>query len=195
MNLRAVFGTLDWETQEHSQRVAVLAGRLVAHARDMNVPIADKLIKSKVVTAALLHDIGKTVIPHSLLRKARRLTPPEERLMRHHPQFGRSLAAALGADRDLKAAIGQHHERWDGAGYPDGVTGRNICPAARLIAVADAFDAITSRRSYSAEKSEAAALDILCMGAGTQWDPQAVEVLVCMLTGSSVALPTPGDGT
>ena len=180
-NLKAVFGALNRETWEHSCRVASLATRLVAHVRELNLPLVGNLVEAEVIAAALLHDIGKIGVSQSVLRKAGQLTASERCLLRCHPLIGQHLASALGGTDGLVEAIGQHHERWDGGGYPNGLAGESICLAARLISVVDAYDAITSRRCYSAQRSRLDALAILSEGAGTQWDSQAVDTLVSML--------------
>jgi putative nucleotidyltransferase with HDIG domain len=131
--------------------------------------------------AALLHDVGKLEVPHEVLTKSGRPTPEEWELLRRHPAIGAELAAPL---RDWLGewgdAIEQHHERWDGAGYPHGLAATEISLAGRIVAVADVYDVITSSRSYKPAGSAAAARQELARCAGTQFDPTVVRAFLTM---------------
>ena len=129
--------------------------------------------------AALLHDVGKLDVPHDVLTKAGRPSDHEWELLRRHPEAGAELAAPL---RDWLGewgdAIEQHHERWDGAGYPHGLAGTDISLAGRIVAVADVYDVLTSSRSYKQAGSSAAARQELARCAGTQFDPAVVRAFL-----------------
>jgi hypothetical protein len=129
--------------------------------------------------AALLHDIGKLDVPHEILAKTGRPTPEEWELLRGHPAAGAKLAEPLRAWLgEWSAAIVEHHERWDGQGYPRGLAGDEISLAGRIVAVADVFDVITSTRSYKPSSSVAEARQELARCAGTQFDPEVVRALL-----------------
>ena len=120
-----------------------------------------------------LHDLGKLAIPEEILRKPGELTDSERLVLERHPQIGFRMLDSLGVDTVADIVL-HHHERWDGAGYPDGMRGEEIPLGARIIFVADAYDAITSDRVYSPKRSSGAALAELERCAGTQFDPTIV---------------------
>jgi hypothetical protein len=147
-----------------------------------------------IVTAARVHDIGKIGIPDSILRKPAQLTPEEWAVMASHPEQGANLLArypdfALGV-----AIVRHHHERWDGAGYPDGLVGHAIPFGARVIAVADSFDAMTSDRPYRRGLSTDVAVRVLRDDNGRQWDPAIVTAFLRGLEPASVAQPSAAPG-
>src|SRR5947209_4029203 len=129
---------------------------------------------AKVRTAAAIHDIGKLKTPREVLNKPGRLTDDEFAVIKRHPVVGARMAADLGDD-DITPMVLHHHERLDGTGYPSGLAGEQIPLGARIIAVADTFDAITSSRAYRGASSHKKALAILAAEAGTQLDPVAVR--------------------
>jgi diguanylate cyclase (GGDEF)-like protein len=155
----------------HSQRVADLAGRVAARLGGDGEQIELARL------AGSLHDLGKLAIPEEILRKSAPLTAPERRILERHPQTGFRMLASLGVDR-VAATVLHHHERWDGFGYPDGLEGDEIPLAARIVFVADAFDAMTSERVYDGRLSSDEALGELRRCAGTQFDPRVVEAFV-----------------
>jgi HD-GYP domain-containing protein (c-di-GMP phosphodiesterase class II) len=120
---------------------------------------------------AMLHDVGKLAVPVAVLRKRGPLAPEEVAQIRVHPSAGARLVAAIGAARPGLPYVLHHHERWDGRGYPAGLAGEGIPAGARLLAVADAFDAMTTRRPYRRALPAAHALGELDRCAGTQFDP------------------------
>jgi putative nucleotidyltransferase with HDIG domain len=162
-------------TRGHSERVRAYAqsiGReLGLDARELDL----------LNWAALLHDVGKLEVAHDILAKSGRPTESEWVALRAHPEAGAQLAAPL---RDWlgewSAAIEQHHERWDGAGYPHGLAGEEISLAGRIVAVADVFDVITSTRSYKRPASVAEARRELSNCAGTQFDPDVVRAFLAI---------------
>lgn len=136
-----------------------------------------------VTVGAAYHDIGKIGIPDSVLFKPSRLDEMEWHLMRQHPVVGAELiekgSGSIGLNGDLSVvvqAIRHHHERWDGTGYPDGLRGEDIPLVARIIAVADAFDAMTTDRPYRKAVTREEVLREIIRCAGAQFDPAIVEV-------------------
>ena len=154
-------------THGHSRRVARHAERI---AKEIGLPSGQI---SKIRAAALVHDIGKINVPRSVLTKPDKLTDAEFALVTRHAADGAAMVAELG-DPELAAIVRHHHERMDGRGYPDGLAGGDIPLGERVIAVADAFDAITSTRAYRKPRSHSRALEIMQREAGTQLDAAAV---------------------
>jgi putative nucleotidyltransferase with HDIG domain len=168
--LRRLAGSLearDLYTFGHSRRVARHAERI---ARGIGLR-GDDL--AKVRTAAAVHDVGKVFTPREVLTKPGRLTDVEFEVIKRHAADGADMVAELG-DRDVMAMVRHHHERLDGSGYPDGVLGAQIPLGARIIAVADTFDAMTSTRPYRPARSHKQAMDVLVAEAGTKLDAGAV---------------------
>jgi putative nucleotidyltransferase with HDIG domain len=165
--LSALLEARDTYTYGHSQRVTRHAERI---ARAMGLSDADV---ARVRTAAALHDVGKLHTPREILNKPGRLTNEEFAVIRRHPGDGAAMASGLG-DPMIIAMIRHHHERLDGAGYPAGLSGGAIPLGARIIAVADTFDAMTSHRAYRRASSHKRALDVLRQEAGKQLDAEAV---------------------
>jgi len=160
----------DVYTGSHSQRVADLAARI---ARRLDVgPEQIELTR----LAGSLHDLGKLAIPEEILRKPGPLTDPERLVLERHPQIGFRMLETLGVDPVAEWVL-HHHERWDGNGYPDGLAEDAIPLGARIIFVADAYDAMTSDRVYRERLSEEEALEELESCAGTQFDPAVVAAL------------------
>jgi diguanylate cyclase (GGDEF)-like protein/putative nucleotidyltransferase with HDIG domain len=161
----------DAYTGSHSQRVAQLATRIAAR---LGMPREEVELTR---LAASLHDLGKLAIPEELLRKPGPLTEPERVVLERHPQIGFRMLESLGIDPVADWVL-HHHERWDGSGYPDGLDGEQIPLGARIIFVADAFDAMTSERLYKDRLGRRAALTELTRCAGTQFDPEIVSAFV-----------------
>jgi HD-GYP domain-containing protein (c-di-GMP phosphodiesterase class II) len=163
----------DRATRGHSERVRVLTD-LVAEQMGLSTAERDRLR-----WAALLHDIGKLDVPAKILNKPGRPTGREWERLKRHPATGQELAGPLmpwlGA---FAPVIIQHHERWDGTGYPAGLAGHDICLGARIVAVADAFEVMTAARSYKRPMTRAAALREMTKLAGTQFDPACVRALL-----------------
>jgi hypothetical protein len=137
---------------------------------------------TKVRTAAAIHDVAKLKTPREILNKPGMLTDEEFAAVRRHPADGAELAADMG-DPELTAMVRYHHERLDGRGYPEGLRANEIPLGARIIAVADTFDAITSTRPYRAGAKHKTALDILRKEAGSQLDPAAVGAFLGYYSG------------
>lgn len=154
----------DAYTAGHSQRVADSA---VAIARDLRLPSSEI---ENIRRAGLLHDIGKVNVPDEVLKKPEKLSEDETRLMNQHPVDGARFVERVSSLRHLAPVIRHHHERYDGRGYPDGLSGEAIPLGARVLLVADAFDAMTTDRPYRVALSKAEALGRIITNAGTQFD-------------------------
>jgi putative nucleotidyltransferase with HDIG domain len=165
----------DPSTRGHSERVAEL-GRRLALAFGLD---ADEV--AAVGEAGLLHDIGKIGVPETTLQKSGPLTPEEWHAMRRHPLVGAQIVAPFEFFARSAPLIRHHHERWDGSGYPDGLAGAAIPLGARIVAVADVFDALTSRRPYRPAIPRDAGLAQLLEEAGRTLDPQVVKTCVTLL--------------
>ena len=136
--------------------------------------------------AALLHDVGTLSVPVGVLAKQGRLDPGEFSQVKRHPLVGEEILGALPRAEELLPAIRHHHERIDGAGYPDGIGGEDIPLFARIIAIADAFVAMTSDRPYRPRRSREQAIHTLHQGAGKQWDAALVERFLRLLEDTGV---------
>lgn len=132
--------------------------------------------QTTMVIGAFFHDIGKLAIDEDLLNKPGPLTPLEYAIIKRHPVYGACILTSFTSLPDVALLAYHHHERWDGEGYPDQLAGEAIPLGARMIAIADAFDAMTSNRSYQVRRSPQEALDELQRCAGTQFDPLLVQL-------------------
>ncbi len=173
----------DAYTGSHSERVSELAARV---ATKLGLD-AEQVELTRL--AGSLHDLGKLAIPEEILRKPGELTDSERLVLERHPQIGFRMLDSLGVDPVADVVL-YHHERWDGAGYPDGKRGEEIPLGARIIFVADAFDAMTSDRVYRPRRSEEDALAELERCAGTQFDPSIVSAFAEEMNLSSVETAT-----
>ena len=173
LQLIAVLGHHERLTRGHTERVR-------AHTDLIATQLAlDDHDRRLLAWSALLHDIGKLAVPAAILNKTGRPTDEEWAVLATHPTEGAKLIEPLaGWLGDWSRAPGEHHERWDGGGYPNGLAGTEISLAGRIVAVADAYDVITSRRSYKAPMTTAAARKELVDCAGTQFDPRVVRAFL-----------------
>ena len=158
----------DRYTKRHSEDVMTYSLQL---ARALG---ASESLQRTIAAAALLHDVGKIGVPDAILRKPGRLTEAEFAAIRLHPTMGAAIVGAVVGLESTLDAVRYHHERWDGRGYPEGTRERETPWIARLMAVADAFSAMTTDRPYRQGMPTDRALTILDEGAGTQWDPEMV---------------------
>lgn len=167
--LVSVINGKDNYTYGHSERVVehavALGGRLGFGPRELQF----------LSFAAFLHDLGKLEISRELLNKTEALTPEEWRTLQMHPAWGAEMVGRITSLRSVVPAIRHHHERWDGTGYPGGLKGEGIPLAARIIAVADAFDAMVTARPYRRDKTTPQALAEITANAGKQFDPQIAQ--------------------
>jgi ribonuclease P protein subunit RPR2 len=159
-------------TRGHSERVGAWGGQLAAA---LGLPPAER---DTLIQAGLLHDIGKIGVPEAVLRKRAPLDQDEWALMRNHPVIGAQIVAPFEFFAGGAVVIRHHHERWDGSGYPDGLAGAAIPLGARIVAVADVFDALTSDRPYRPALSRDAALAYLAAEAGRTLDADVVAALL-----------------
>lgn len=156
----------DSYTGGHAERVTTLAVRLARAA------LHPQALPSEALEAGfLLHDVGKIGIPESILNKPAGLTDTERRVLNTHPILGERIIAPLGFPDVVRDVVRHHHERWDGAGYPDGLKGEEIPAAARIFAIADVIDAMTSIRPYRKPVAFMDALDEIERQAGSHFDP------------------------
>jgi len=165
----------DGYTRGHSERVGQ-ASMMIARELGMDDSRVEVLR-----FAGILHDVGKLGVPTRLLRKDGPLTPEERRVIELHPEYGHEIVRGIGFLGEARAAVLHHHERLDGSGYPYGLLGGQIPESARVVAVADAFDAMTSTRSYRRARPVPAALAELERCAGAQFDPRMVAALMLAL--------------
>jgi HD-GYP domain-containing protein (c-di-GMP phosphodiesterase class II) len=175
----------DQETEGHSQRVV-----RYAHATAQALGLPDEQIEA-VVHGALLHDLGKIGVSDAILKKPGPLTPSEWQEMRRHPEIGYRIIASIPFLKPAAELVLHHHEHWNGRGYPHGLAGPSIPLGARIFAVVDAFDAMTSNRPYRAALSWETAIDELERGSGTQFDPLVVTTFINLITSGMIQPPKP----
>jgi putative two-component system response regulator len=167
--LTAALETRDAETHGHSERVVTFSLRL---GREYGLSASNM---KALEFGSLLHDIGKIGVPDAILRKPAKLTDEEWERMREHPVHGQQILRGIKFLEGAAKVVGQHHEKWDGSGYPLGLKAEDIDICARIFSVADAFDAITSNRVYRQGRPYEAAAQELDKWAGRQFDPKVVE--------------------
>jgi len=165
----------DATTYHHSNRVAANAARL---ARALGLADDDVAL---IEQAAAVHDLGKIGVPDRVLLKPGPLSAPEEALMHEHTTLGSVILSRFELFRPGAEIVRHHHERWDGTGYPDGLAGEAIPLGARIVAVVDAFDAMTSDRPYRAALTVAEAMRRITEGAGSHWEPRIAAAFLGMM--------------
>ena len=168
------------------QPSALIAAIVVEMARRLQLPDAEI---DRIRVAALLHDVGKVALPQAILDKPAALTPAEWRSVVQHPRIGQVILEHAAALRDAVPIILHHHERFGGHGYPYGLRANEIPLGARIVAIADAYDAMINDRPYKRAMSHDAAIAELRLHAGTQFDPELV-VLFCDLYADRAPRPT-----
>jgi HD-GYP domain-containing protein (c-di-GMP phosphodiesterase class II) len=167
-------------TRELAERVPRMAGHHRAVA-EMAAAVARRIGLTgvrlhAVVRAAELHDVGKILVPEAILNKPGSLEPAELELMRRHAIAGYLILTESGEPAPIPALVRSSHERWDGSGYPDGLSGEDIPLGSRIITICDAYDAMTHARPYRPPRPVADALAELRAGAGVRYDPCLVDV-------------------
>ncbi len=162
----------DTYTNGHTRRVTEI---VVAMAKEKGFP--EKEI-ARIRLAGQVHDIGKIGIPEAVLRKPGKLTNEEFDQIKEHPILSEKILKPIIKDEDVLAMVKHHHERYNGHGYPEGIAGEDIPFGARLLAVADAYDAMTSNRPYRPAMTPEKARSQLLAGRGSQFDPEAVDILI-----------------
>lgn len=178
LSLASALNDHDRRTRGHGERTRAYTDML---AEEMKIPLEGR---DRLRWAALLHDIGKLDVPAEILNKDSALTEEEMAIVRRHPLMGMRVSASLVPWLgEWAGAIEHHHERWDGSGYPRGLKGEEISLAARIVSVADAYDVMTSGRSYQTAKSPEAARQEIAKMAGTQFDPRVVRALMSVSLG------------
>ncbi|MFZ5633888.1 MAG: HD-GYP domain-containing protein [Bacillota bacterium] len=165
----------DHYTAEHSKRVTEYASAI---AEEMGI---DDAIKELIELAGRVHDLGKIAVRDSILLNPNPLTSSEMEVMKTHPDIAYNMLKRLNMYRIGSIIVREHHERYDGNGYPKGLKSKNIHIGARIISVADAFDAMTSDRPYRKAMTEKEAIEELKRNAGTQFDPAVVEAFLKVL--------------
>jgi len=165
----------DIVTYEHSRRVAIYAKRLARYLGWSRREARD------LALAALVHDLGKTWIANDILNKSGALSDEERRKMQRHPVIGARILIGCDIHPFYVEAVLYHHEAWDGHGYPTGLQAEEIPASARILAVADVYDVLTSQRPYKAPLSNNAARERLLQGAGSSFDPNAVQAFVQLI--------------
>ena len=156
----------------HSGRVAELS---LALAKGMGLSVAEQAM---IHIGAHLHDIGKIGIPDVILNKPGKLTETEFAIIRQHPDIGSKIVNKVKALRSIVCIVRHHHERFDGTGYPDRLCGQEISLGARIVAVADAFDAMNNVRTYRSALSLHQSMDEMRRCRGSQFDPEIVDMLI-----------------
>ncbi|MBQ9604722.1 MAG: HD-GYP domain-containing protein [Firmicutes bacterium] len=153
---------------EYSQMIAEIAGKSDSECWD-------------IYLAGLLHDVGKIGVPDEIINKTSRLSDEEFAKIKEHPTIGRKILKKINMTPFLSIGADYHHERYDGKGYPNGAKGEEIPEIARIIAVADAYDAMTSKRSYREPLPQAVVREEIVKGSGTQFDPRFAEIMLKLI--------------
>ena len=188
LSLSITIDARDTYTAGHSGRVADYADGIAARMK------LDRAARLEIRRGALFHDLGKVVIPDSVLGKPGPLTLEERRIIERHPIAGYEVLAPMRTMRGILPIVYHHHERLDGSGYPDGISGDAITPAIRIVTVSDIFDALTSTRSYREALTVATAFETLNDGVRKGWwDGEVVDELRGSLgvTRSRITVPVP----
>jgi len=171
-SLAAAVEAKDKYTEKHTHRVAESARHV-----GMKLGLPERALDA-LYRGGIIHDIGKIGVPDAILLKPGPLAGDEVRIMRAHTTIGESIVRPLRSGANLLPIIRNHHEHFDGRGYPDGLAGRAIPRLARIVAVCDSYDALVTDRPYRKARTVDEAIGTLADGAGKQWDPEVVEALV-----------------
>ena len=178
ISLAAAIDARDPYTHGHTERVTQYAMSIAEEIEDLPEAEEYENFKETLHLAALLHDVGKLGVPDAILNKTSQLTKVEYEKIKEHSVTGATILNPIRELGDIAAEVRAHHERYDGKGYPDGLKGEDIPFVARVIAVADTFDAITSDRPYRERKIDEIAVEIIKDNSGTQFDPIIVSAFL-----------------
>jgi HD-GYP domain-containing protein (c-di-GMP phosphodiesterase class II) len=178
ISLAAAIDARDPYTHGHTERVTQYSLMIAEELEDMPEALAYKNFKETLHIASLLHDVGKIGVPDSILNKNSQLTREEYEKVKEHSVTGAAILYPIRELGDIAKEVRGHHERFDGAGYPDGLSSEEIPFISRIIAVADTFDAITSDRPYRQKKMSEIAMQIIKDNSGTQFDPIIVSAFL-----------------
>ena len=173
--LSGAIDTKDTYTNGHSTRVADYSREIARRAG-----LSEKL-QDDIYMMGLLHDVGKIGIPDAIINKPAKLTDEEYTIIKNHSVMGEKILKNITEFPKLSAGARWHHERYDGKGYPDGISGQDILAEARIIAVSDAYDAMTSRRSYRDVLPQSQVVAEIQRGKGTQFDPVFADIMLSMI--------------
>ena len=180
MALAEAIDAKDKYTNGHSRRVAELSAKIAEKAGK------DKEYCEEIYMIGLLHDVGKIGIPNTIINKNGKLTDEEYEIIKTHPVKGKEILSKISISPNLPIGANYHHERYDGKGYPEGLKGQEIPELARIIAVADTYDAMASRRSYRNSLPMEKIRDELVKGMGTQFDSRFASIMVDMIDSGEV---------
>jgi len=175
VSLRQALQEKTHETTEHCLRMTDLSLRLAAKLK------LSPAMRDDIEVFAAIHDIGKIAIPEQVLEKCGPLTAEEWSIMQKHSEIGFRIASTSPELSHIAECILHHHERWDGTGYPQGLRGEDICLRARVVAVVDAYDAMTSDRPYRRALEREVALREIENGRAKQFDPRIVDAFLAMM--------------
>jgi putative two-component system response regulator len=176
--VQTLSGTIDAKdeyTNGHSRRVAKYSMEI---AKRFGYSEEEQ---QNIYLIGLLHDIGKIGVPDEIIRMPRKLTDEEFAIIKNHPVIGASILSNITSMPNISAGAHWHHERYDGRGYPDGLKGEEIPEVARIIAVADAYDAMTSNRSYRSYLPQEKVRSEIENGKGSQFDPTFADIMLHMI--------------
>ena len=165
---------------KHSKRVSVFAEKLAKQLK------LEKSLVKKIKMAALFHDIGKLVISDEILNSPNKLSEEEFKIVKQHSEMGSEILYALKDFQEVSKYVLEHHERYDGLGYPNKIDGEKISLPARIISIADSYDAMISNRPYKKAYTKKQAIEELLQNAGTQFDPKLVEVFIIKVLKSNL---------
>ena len=179
MTLSGAIDAKDTYTNGHSARVAAYSREIARRAG------YSKEMQNDIYMIGLLHDVGKIGIPDAIINKPAKLTEEEYAVIKTHPITGAEILKNITEFPKLITGARWHHERYDGGGYPDGISGEDIPTEARIIAVADAYDAMSSRRSYRDALPQQQVRSEVEKGKGTQFDPQYAKIMLAMIDGDT----------
>ena len=184
-SLASTIDAKDEYTKGHSNRVSMYS-LAIARAAECLTPSEMETL----VHAALLHDVGKIGISDAIIRKPGRLSDEEYRVIQDHPVIGWSILKNVSLLPGISWVARWHHERFDGTGYPDGISGDAIPPMVRIVSIADSYDAMTSNRSYRKAMEVEVAIKELKAGRGTQFDPYLVDVAIPLILNGGIRNPS-----